>query len=408
MPKRWIHRLSIATLALGLVATSPALAQNGKIKKAEKMLVKYDGSDTVALAKALDAINKAKVHSKTRDLAHTWVVLGDVHTAYMMDDAAESPEPNPGRAAVDAYMAAVGKEGADAYAERILEAIAAIETDAMAAATEAYESKAYAEAWPALQTVMAAQKVSRQVGRTDVAREAGTLQVAILTAVKRNDLDAARALHDELLALDGVPSATSLALATAMADVDGSEAALAFLEPLSDADPDDAVLMQARIEHLFTLDRKDDVVALLEANKASVGKALAITLLHARAWDRAEDLGRSAEAYLNAQALGPEDLTVLRGYADVEMRRASAFDVSAKATRNWRERRDMRAARDNARNNAMELLREARVLDPDHLATLQLLREVYDDVRLRDREEIAALEEAIAKIEEKAEEEGGK
>lgn len=409
MHKQWSARLSlILALTLGTLAASPAMAQNGKIKKAEKMLVKYGGSDTVALAKALDAISAAKVHNKTRDLPLTWVVLGDVHMAYSLDDSAESPEPLPGKAAVEAYAVAVEKDDAKQYAERVLEAVARLESEAQALATEAYESKSYDTAWPALQTVLEAQKITRIIGRTDPARESAAMQLAILTAVKRNDLATARTMHDELAALDGVPSATSLALATAMADVDGPQAALDFLAPLSDVDPDDAVLMQARIEHLFTLGKVDDVTGLLTMNEGSVGKALAITLLHAAAWDRAEDLGKSAAAYGSAQELGPQDQRVLRGYADVEMRRATAFDLAASATRQWKERRDFRKGRDAARQHAMELLRESRIHDPGHLPTLELLREVYDDVKLRDREEIAALEEAIDTLKSKAAAETGK
>ena len=103
MIQRRLARFALLA-ALGLTAM-PALA--GKVEKAEKMLTKYAGTDHVALAKAYDAANQAKVDPKTRDAAFTWVVLAEVLKAYALDPDAESPAPDAAVAALDAYDAAL-------------------------------------------------------------------------------------------------------------------------------------------------------------------------------------------------------------------------------------------------------------------------------------------------------------
>ncbi|MCA9572297.1 MAG: hypothetical protein KC656_30870, partial [Myxococcales bacterium] len=123
MIQRRLARFALLA-ALGLTAM-PALA--GKVEKAEKMLTKYAGTDHVALAKAYDAANQAKVDPKTRDAAFTWVVLAEVLKAYALDPDAESPAPDAAVAALDAYDAAIGKDADKAYSERILEGVVALE-----------------------------------------------------------------------------------------------------------------------------------------------------------------------------------------------------------------------------------------------------------------------------------------
>ncbi|MCA9570060.1 MAG: hypothetical protein KC656_19580, partial [Myxococcales bacterium] len=211
----------------------------------------------------------------------------------------------------------------------------------------------------------------------------------------------ARNLHGELAQAHKVPTAISLSLATAIAEVEGDEPALAFLVPLSDANPDDADVMAARIEHLLALGKTEDVVGLLTQHEGSVGKALAITLVHARAWDRVQDLAKAADAYAKALELGPEDQEVLRGYADVELRRAAAFDLAAGATRKYKERKQHQADRDKARNHAIELLQTSRRVDPDHLPTLELLLDQYEAVKYDDKEEVQALEARIDELKSK-------
>lgn len=397
MIQRRLARFALLA-ALGLTAM-PALA--GKVEKAEKMLTKYAGTDHVALAKAYDAANQAKVDPKSRDAAFTWVVLAEVLKAYALDPDAESPAPDATVAALDAYDAAIGKDADKAYSERILEGVVALEGRKRGAATEAYEAKAYEEAWPHLEAVMKAHALLRQIGTVDASHEASALKLAILTAVKRNDLKVARNLHGELAQAHKVPTAISLSLATAIAEVEGDEPALAFLVPLSDANPDDADVMAARIEHLLALGKTEDVVGLLTQNEGSVGKALAITLVHARAWDRVQDLAKAADAYAKALELGPEDQEVLRGYADVELRRAAAFDLAAGATRKYKERKQHQADRDKARNHAIELLQTSRRVDPDHLPTLELLLDQYEAVKYDDKEEVQALEARIDELKSK-------
>lgn len=396
MTPRWLVRLAlISTLSL---AAAPALAQEGKVKKAEKMLAKYGGTDHVKLAKAWDAINTARTHEKSRDLPWTWVVLAEIDKAYLLDPEAEAPTGDPAAAAIEAYDTAIGKDPDKAFAERILEGVATIEGMERGKATEAYEAKLYEEAWPHLQNAIHAQKLIRQVGRLDLARESLTLKLAVLTAVKRNDLDGARKLHVQLLADHHAPTGTSLSLASAIAEEEGHEAALAFLAPLVEDDPDNAALLEARFEHMFALEQNEAIIQLLESYAESVGKALEITLLHASTWDRIGDLGHSAEAYARAMELGPTDQRVLRGYGDLELRRAIAFDQAAKATRKWRERKQHRKDRDEARQRAIQLFQASQDLDSEHLPTLELLLDLYKTVRWDDREEVQALEAKIDEL----------
>lgn len=396
MTSRWLACLALVS-TLTLVA-APAHAQEGKVKKAEKLLQKSAGTDEVKLAKAWDAINAARTHAKSRDLPWTWVVLAEVDHAYLAAPQLDAPTEDPGAAAIEAYDAAIGKDTDKAFSERILEGVLAVEGTERGMATEAYEAKLYDEAWPHLQTALHAQKLVRQVGRADVSREVQTLTFAVLTAVKRNQLDAARELHAQLVADHDAPTGTSIALSEAIADVEGDQAAVAFLTPLTEADPDDAALLGALFEHLFALEDTDTITGILETNSGSMGKALEITLLHAATWDRLGDLGRSADGYALAMELGPQDQRVLRGFGDLEIRRAIAFDQTARTTRRWRDKKQARQDRDDARQRAIQLFQASQELEATHLPTLELLLDLYKTVRWDDREEVNALEAKIDEL----------
>ncbi len=387
MAPRWLHRLAF----LILFVAGPAYGQNAKLKKAEKALARAE--DSAALRKALGWIEDAKAHPKTRDLPKTWVVYGDI--ARILASEEDGPLKDPVAVALGAYDAAIGLDRDRAYAERILEGLGSLEGVLFERAVHAYEAREYADAWLAVQYLYEVHRQIRQVGRVDPAREQKGLELAVLTALKFNLLDQARKYHAELTESYRAPVGVSLALATALAEEEGAEAALAFLEPLVERSPDDAALLGAQLEQLFALERPEAVRTILEANADSVGKALGITVLHAEAWDRIGDLERSAKAYEAALRLGPEEQRVLRGFADVEIRRATAFEEAAKASRRWSERRKHREARDAAKQRAIELLQRSRQLDPEHLPSLEVLLDLFEQVGWDDREEVATLEAQV-------------
>ena len=394
----WTRLIVLVALSFG---STQAFAQASKVKKAEKFYGKYHGSDAVALAKAWDAIQDARVHPKTRDDPKTWFLYGEIARAYATNPDLDSPSKNPIMTALQAYDTAIKNGGKDLLAEPILEGVMTLEAMASTRAYEEYEDRSFDKAWASLRSVNKAHQIIRQIGRLDPGKEIESLRYATLTAIELGLLDEARESHDALVGLKGIRSATTLALSQALEEAEGAEKALEFLGPHSDADPADAALMKERFKLLTGLKNDDEIRELLVKHEALAKKAVGISLVLAEAWDALDDLGASQKSYAEALTLDGNNQDILRGYADVELRRARALNAAAEATRSYKERKKLRAERDEAHANAVKLLQTSRDLDPAHLPTLKKLHEAYEDTDLADPEEREALEQAIEELEAK-------
>lgn len=390
-------------LALGCLAfASPAFAQSGKVKKAEKMLAKYEaGKNTSHLKKAWNALQDAREHPDTRDDARTWVRLAEVSGHYI-ESGEDGPNPDMWETAWKAWDTAIGKGAADDYAEPVIEALTTMETTQTAMGMNAFEGERYDDAWSSLEFALRCQSLIRQVGRLDPIREMSTVKLALLTAVALEDLDQARELHTSLADLGGRKTATTLAVARAIEAGEGPKSAEAFLAPWAKKGASDATLFGTWVGWLMELERQDDVRALLEENADQVGNAFGITLVHAQTWAELRDLDKAVAAYQQALTIDAKHQEVLRGFGHLSLAQGRDLAGQAKKARRWRDRKELRRRRDEAFMRSMALLQDSRSLEPDHLDTLVALREVFDEIDFDDKEEIAALEQAISKLEEKA------
>ena len=392
----------LALFALG-TASAPAFAQAGKIKKAEKMLAKFDDGNAAALEKAWASLSDARVHPDTRDTPKTWVLLAETAWTYAMDPDLTAPMPDAWQSTYDAWDTAIGKGAKDAYAERVVTGLAILESAANTQATNAYEGGRMDEAWVDMKRVLDTQSLIRQVGKLDPAKEVAALKLGLVIATEVGELDDARALHDQLDDVGGRRTGQTLTLARAIQKGENVQSAVDFLRPYVEADPDDATMFAALGGWLVEQEEPDKLKALLEANAELVGKAPAITLVHAQLWTAIDALDEAKEAYEAALKVDGRNQDVLRGYAALMVTRGRDFAAKAAETKAYKARKALRTERDESFMRAMTLLETSRELEPGHLQTLQQLREVYDEVELDDPEEIAALDEAIKNAEDAAE-----
>jgi tetratricopeptide (TPR) repeat protein len=396
----WTGRIAgvFAICALGTLA-GPAFAQSGKVKKAEKMIAKFEDGKTNALAKAWDSLSAARVHPDTRDDALTWVLMAETAWAFAMDPDLEAPMPDAWQSTYDAWDTAIAKGARDDYAERVVTGLVILESAANSKATNAYEGGRMDDAWVHMQRVLDTQALIRQAGTLDPAKEVAALKLGLVIATEVGALDDARDLHARLEESGGRRTGQTLTLARAIEGGEGLASAIDFLRPYVEADPDDATMFEALGRWLVEQEQADELTALLEANAGLVGNAPAITLVHAQLWQAIGELARSKAAYEAALKVDGRNQDVLRGYAGLMIAQGRDFAAQAAETKAWRERRALRTQRDEAFMRAMTLLQTSRELEPGHLETLTALREVYDEVELDDPEEIAALDEAIKNAE---------
>ncbi|MEZ4319247.1 MAG: hypothetical protein R3F61_17170 [Myxococcota bacterium] len=395
---RWLILLGTATLFAG----SPAYAQAKKVEKAEKTLAKAKAGKPGLYAKAWDMLADAKEDPETRDDAKTWVLLAETAYQFVADPSLSSPVPEPWGVTWKAWDTAIGKGAGDQYAERALEGLATMEATASNQATNAYEAGRVKEAWDELQRAMRCQQLIRQVGTLDPARELASLKLALVVATELGKLDEARELHESLGKAGGARTGTTLAVARAIEDGEGVEAAATFLKPFAEASPDDATLFETYAGWLLELKRDDDVRALLTKHADQIGKAPAITLVHAQTWAALRDFPKATEAYEQALKVDGRNQDVLRGFADLSLAVGRDYGKQAAEANAFKERKSLRQKRDEALMKGMTLLQTSRELEPGHLPTLERLHEVYEEVELDDAEEIAALEQAIDAAREKA------
>ncbi len=381
---------------------SVAAAQSGKVKKAEKMLGKFEGGKTNALEKAWDSLQAARVHPDTRDDPKTWVLLAETAWTYAMDPDLEAPMPEPWTSTWEAWDTAIEKGAKDDYAERVITGLAILESAANTQATNAYEGGRMEDAWVHMQRVLDTQGLIRQVGRLDPAKEVAALKLGLVIATEVGDLDAARDLHAQLDEIGGRRTGQTLTLARAIEAGEGLQSAVDFLRPYVEEDPDDATMFEVFGSWLVEQDKKQPLTQLLEDNAELVGNAPAITLVHANLWAAVGDLERANEAFEAAMKVDGRNQAVLRGYADLMITQGRDAAARAADEKAWKARKALRTQRDESFMRAMTLLQTSRELEPGHLETLTKLREVYDEVELDDPEEVAALDDAIKNAEDEA------
>lgn len=385
--------MRVGLLVAGLLVTTPAWGQAGKVAKAEKLFAKHQAGAGGALEKAWDAIGDAKSHPSTRDEASTWLVVAKLTEAWA--DVPNAPVKDVPTESLAAYDTVIGKDSAKAHTQPVLEAVMRIGNTELAMATNAFEGDRMEDAVAHLVRVRKAWALGRQLGASDTNREIDTLRLSTLAAVETGDFDGATTFHAELDEAGGRRTGTTLAVSKALRKGRSPKDALAFLAPIADAHPDDAALLEARIALLTELGDTDGVRAVLDGNADQIGRAVGITLVHAKARAALEDWSAALDAYAKAYALDARHQEVLRGYAAAEMHRARDASAKAEATKKWAERKALRAEKVAAFEHARDLLQASRELEPGHLPTLERLREVYDEVETDDREEIQALDEAI-------------
>jgi len=395
---RWLSTLGL----LALFASSPSFAQSKAVKKAEKMLSKFEDGKPTALTKAWEVLADARTAPDTRDDPELWVLVAETAYRYEADPDLDSPIPEPWDTTWKAWDTAIGKGAAEPFADRLLTGLMTMESIANAEATNAYEAGRLDEAWTQLDRVVRCQDLVRQVGRVDPMRELATFKLGLVVATQLGKLDEARELHTALDEAGGRKTGITLTLAHAIEESEGVAAAEAFLAPYAKKKASDAAMFETWLGYLMEVGRTDDVRVLLEANQADVGKAPKITLIHAQSWAALRDLERAQQVYEQALKVDGHNQQVLRGYAELTLARGRDFAAQASEAKKWKERKALRTQRDEAFMRGMSLLQASRELEPGHLQTLQRLREVYEEIELDDPDEIAALDEAIREAEEAA------
>ncbi|MCB9673818.1 MAG: hypothetical protein H6737_01800 [Alphaproteobacteria bacterium] len=395
---RWLTILGAAALLYG----APARAQESKVLKAEKMIAKAEGGKPSMYLKAWDALAAAKESPETRDDPHVWVLVAQTAWRFVEDESLTSPVPEPWEVTLKAWDTAIGKGAADAYAEAVIEGLATMEAIESTHATNAYEGGRLDEAWVSLDRAARCQALIRQVGQVDPGRELGFVKLHLVVATELGKLDEARALHEALGKLGGRKAGTTLTLARAIAEREGVDAGLAFLKPFAEKVPDDAVMFETYADWLLEQKRDADLRALLEKNAEVVGKAPAITLVHAQLWTKLGDLAQANAAYEQALKVDGQNQEVLRGFADLALAIGRDHADQAAKEKAYKERKDLRSKRDEAFMKGMTLLQKSRELEPGHLPTLEKLHEVYMELEIDDPEEVAALESAIQDAKEAA------
>lgn len=290
-----------ALLFAGLLIAAPAHAQNSQVKKARAAYDAYEGGDKAALDDAREAIDRASVHKKTGDLVDVWVLKGRILSAQAVRDGAPTSE---GLAAAVGTWSAAAERGATQ--EQLAEGLVKLLAATRLVVRDDLESKRFDDAWGKVEAAMKAHAVLTETGWSDPRVEVPLLQLAILSAVRSERIDAATSWFAAWRALDAFEASVAVQVASAIARTKDVDAAVAFLDPLLEERPLDSAMLTRVVELLVEAERPDEAKArLATAAKAENAGSSGSLLLFGSLQEQVGDDAAARTAYEAALELNP-------------------------------------------------------------------------------------------------------
>ncbi len=354
-------------------ATDMAFAQSSNIRKAEA------ARDKGNLEEAMQLIEEASNHDKTKDDPKTWFTKGTIHEAMVFDAEGNLKDESQIKKAVDAFEKAKGMDKANGtYAVFADQRIEAMWGQFINKGAEAYQAQDFAQAAETFKTAseLKPQDTTAFLYGGIAAQQAEMWDEALASYYKLMDLG-----YDKI---DVYNSAIYVERAINKDDAK----ALEVVQRARELFPDDSNLMKDEINLLIAADRADEarqkLQTAIEAEPDNANLYYNLAFLN----DEVGEKERAIEQYKKAVELDPQyfeanfNIAVIHYNTAAEMIK-EANDMDLKTYQKQGKAIEEKAAVEFKK--ALPYLEKSHELKPEDETVLQTLQTVYSQLKMNDK-----------------------
>lgn len=354
-------------------ATDMAFAQGSNVRKAEAAKEKGD------LEEAIQLIDEATKHEKTKDDPKTWFTKGTIHEAMIFDEEGKLKDESQINKALDAYEKAKAMDKANGtYAVFADQRLEAIWGNFINKGAEAYQSEDFAKA---AETFQIASKIKPE--------DTTAYLYGGIAAQQAEMWDQALASYYKLMDLgyDKIDVYNSAIYVERAINKDDAKA-LETVQRARKVFPDDKNLMKDEINLLIAADRADEAREKLEGAIAAEPDNANLYYNLAFLNDEVGEKEKAIEQYKKAIEIDPEYFEANFNVAVIYYNTAAEMIKEANEMDLKTYQKQGKAIEEKAAvefKKALPYLEKSHELKPDDETVLQTLQTVYSQLKMNDK-----------------------